>query len=115
MNKQGILKIFLLMILFMPAPVFSANAWYRGVVNRVALVGADGSFIVTFSNAVLSDCAWSYANFYVSELGAERVKMSYAMAITSLTTGRSMGIVIDKDRNAPGGNCFAAGMTADLR
>lgn len=109
------LKIFLLMILFMPAPVFSANAWYQGVVNRVALAGADGSFLVTFSNAALSDCAWGYAYFNVGALGAERVKLSYAMAVTSLTTGRPMGIVIDKDVNGPGGNCHATGVTADLR
>ncbi len=50
-----------------------------------------------------------------SELAVERVKDTYAFAITSLAAGRSFGVVVNKNRNGPGGNCYVIGMTADLR
>jgi hypothetical protein len=95
--------------------VHAGSAWYVGPVKRVALLGSDGSFVVTVENDVLSDCNYQYAYFDVAKLGIERVNKAYTMALTSLSTGYNMGIVIDKDINGPGGDCYAKGMTADLR
>ncbi|MCU7829570.1 MAG: hypothetical protein KZQ85_10935 [Candidatus Thiodiazotropha sp. (ex Myrtea sp. 'scaly one' KF741663)] len=93
--------------------VNAANQWYVGKVARIALLQNDGSFIVTFKNSALDDCEYKYAHFFVNSLGADQVKNAYAMALTSLTTGVDMGIVIDK--NGIGEQCDATGMTADLR
>ncbi|MEM7363455.1 MAG: hypothetical protein AAF525_05490 [Pseudomonadota bacterium] len=93
----------------------SANAWYFGVVSRIALLGADGSFVVRFESSALDNCDGDYAYFNVSTLGTERVEKAYSLAMVSLTTGLEMGVVIDKSINGTGGQCDAVGMTADIR
>lgn len=98
-----------------PAPAVAASGWYQGVVTRLALTGADASFIVTFDSPVLDDCANKYAYFLESRLGTGKVRNAYSIALASLTTGRTMGVVLDKAANGPGGHCYATGMTADLR
>lgn len=104
------------LLLIMSSTAHSAVSWYAGEVARVALLStADGSFIVTFKNAALDGCKHKYAYFNVSSLGEQQVKHAYSMAITSLTTGVDMGIVIDKTKNGTNGSCNATGMTADLR
>lgn len=88
-------------------------AWYAGPVSRVALVG-DG-IVVTLKTTALADCQYSYAYFHNPYLDPIVIKNAYAIALTSLTTGLEMGIVIDKAINGPGGQCNAIGMAADLR
>jgi hypothetical protein len=113
--KNILLILSTIAIITMSTAAHSSASWYVGKVARVALSAADGSFIVTFKNAALDDCQFKYANFNGSSLGEQRMKHAYSMAITSLTTGVDMGIVIDKAKNGPGGACDAYGMTADLR
>ena len=115
MKKSTISCITLIIVLFSGA-VSASPAWYAGKVSRIALTGGnDGSFIVTFDNSNLDDCMHKYAYFRGSQLGDGRLKHAYTMALTSLTTKVSMGIVIDKSVNGSGGICEAMGMTADLR
>lgn len=113
--KNIILTLATVAIISMSTAAHSSASWYVGKVSRVALLGADGSFIVTFKNSALDDCQYKYANFNGSSLGEQRLKHAYSMALTSLTTGVNMGVVIDKAKNGPGGACNAYGMTADLR
>ncbi|MDC5850977.1 hypothetical protein OPW32_17415 [Vibrio europaeus] len=94
---------------------YASASWYVGKVSRVALTGADGSFVVTFSNTALDDCKHKYAYFDGQDIGEGMLKNAYTLALTSLTTGLNMGIVIDKSVNGSGGQCKAFGMTADLR
>jgi hypothetical protein len=115
MKTQNVIIVLIVILFLMPLSAVSENQWYRGVVNRVSLLGADGTFLVTLDNGALSDCSYGYVRFSVGELGQDRVKMAYTLAITSLTTGRPMGVVIDKDLNGVDGDCYASGMTADLR
>ena len=111
--KRSIIS--LIVLLLSAATAHAGPAWYAGPVDRVSPFGSDGSFLVTLENGVLNDCMHNYAYFYVGQLGLERVKNAYAIALTSITTGKEMGIVIDKTINGSGGNCHATGMTADLR
>ena len=104
-----------LTVSFFSCNVSAKNAWYNGVVDRVALLRSDGSFVITFSSQSLDDCKHKYAYFEVSDLGIDRVKAAHAMALISLTSGMNFGVVIDKDINGIDGICRAAGMTADLR
>ncbi|WP_064791911.1 hypothetical protein [Shewanella woodyi] len=113
--KSLILILAVITVFSYSASAHSAGAWYVGKVKRVALLASDGSFIVTLKNTALDDCQHKYAYFSGSSLGDGRLKNAYAMALTSLTAGLNMGIVIDKARNGPGGKCNAYGMTADLR
>ena len=89
--------------------------WYSGQVNRVSLTSGDSSFLVTMKNGVLDDCQHEYVYFYADKLGAEKTRSAYTLAVTSVTTGLEMGVVIDKSINGPGGRCEATGMVADLR
>lgn len=113
--KNIILTLAAVTIITMSIAAHSAASWYVGKVSRVALLRADGSFIVTLKSSALDDCQYKYAYFNSSSLGEQRMKHAYSMALTSLTTGVDMGIVIDKAKNGPDGQCDAYGMTADLR
>ena len=108
--------ILILLLLILPSLSFAVNQWYRGVAKRVSLQSGDGSFYVEYSNSELDDCAYGRVYFRVSELGMDQVNKAYAIAVMSLTTQRTMGAVIDKDVNGPGGVCNAtSGQTADLQ
>jgi hypothetical protein len=113
--KNIILAFFTVAIITLSTSVYSAGSWYVGEVKRIALIGSDGSFIVTLKNTALDNCKHKYAYFNAGSLGEGRLKHAYSMALTSLTAGVDMGIVIDKAVNGPDGQCNAYGMTADLR
>lgn len=117
-NNVKIIKKAALAALMTISCMGAANAaaeFYSGTVTRVALLGTDGSFIVTLNNSSLDDCQHRYAFIYAEDLGEIKVDRAYQMALTSITTGVEMGVVIDKDTNGAGGQCRAIGMTADLR
>jgi len=112
MNK--IVKTLVLGSVFLSSQVFAQANWYKGPVERLALYKDDGSFVITLKNSVLDDCKHNYAYFDGATLGEGQLKAAYTMAITSLTTGVQMGVVIDKFTNGPDGYCYAVGMAADL-
>lgn len=94
---KKITLFYLLTILsFTSFSALAQPAWYVGKVSRVALSGSDGTFVVMFKNAQLDDCQYKYAYFYGSKLGDAQLKHAYSMALTSVTAGLDMGIVIDK-------------------
>lgn len=103
-----------LALFLISSSAMAGSQWYRGVVDRVSISG-DGEFVVTFESDALSDCMHGYAYFNQGSLGEFKFKTAYTIALTSLTTGRSMGVVINKDINGPGGKCYATGMIADIR
>ncbi len=106
-----------LLICVLTTSVSAAPAWYSGQVARLALVGnPEGSFLVTFKNSALDNCSYGYAYFRTDQLSEVQIKNAYVLALTSLTAGLEMGIVIDKSINGPGGQCEAVGMmAADLK
>lgn len=116
MFLKQLLILLTMLSAFIPYAAHADRQWYVGQVSRVALIdGNDSSFIVSFKNGALDDCQYKYAYFYGGMIGQERLKSAYALAITSLTTGLDMGVVIDKAVNGAGGQCNATGMAADLR
>lgn len=68
---KKLVAVLTLMISAISCNLFASNAWYNGVVERVALLRADGSFIVTFENDKLDDCSHQYVYFEVSNLGLD--------------------------------------------
>jgi len=113
--KKFVNVITVALLLITSQYVVAAPAWYVGKVKRVTFAGSDGSFIITFKNLALDDCQHKYAYFTDNTLGPDRLKQAYSMALTSVTTGLNMGVVIDKSTNGSGGQCNAIGMAADLR
>jgi hypothetical protein len=79
------------------------------------LLSDDGSFVVTVNTDAFDDCAYKYAYFLTSNVGAERIKMAYAMAMTSVTTKMEMNFVIDKAAKGPSGQCYVTGMVSGIR
>ena len=112
--KSTIVKLLVLPLFLMGSMAASAsNAWYSGVVTNISLLGND-SFVVTLDTSALDDCKCKYAYFNAGQIGVDTAKQAYTMALTSLTTGKTMGIVIDKSINGTGGECDATGMVASL-
>jgi len=105
----------MLSLLALSYSVSAENQWYVGPVYRIAFISGDGSFLASFKNGVLDDCKNKNVSFKSNDVGPERLKGVYTMAITSLTTGVNMGVVINKSINGPGGECRATGMTAEIR
>lgn len=69
-----------------PKSSAASNKNYYGIVRRVALLSDDGSFVVTVNTDAFDDCAYKYAYFLTSNVGAERIKWAYAMVMTGLFT-----------------------------
>ena len=92
-------------------PAFSAAAWYTGNINRLWPDERDGGFIITFSPpSTLSDCKHNYA-YARPSLQPERLKNSFALAMSAFHTGALVGVVIDKGQ--PDDYCYVLGI--DLR
>lgn len=114
-HKYVVSAVLILTLFSMLSPTASAsNAWYKGVVTSVSLI-VDDSFVITFNTTTLSDCKYSYAYFKAGQIGVDIAKQAYTMAMTSLVTGRIMGVVIDKNINGSGGECDTTGMVASLQ
>lgn len=95
------------------ANAVSAN--YIGVVDRVSLLKANGSFVVTLDSGQLDDCQYKYAFFMVDQLGAEATKMAYSMMLTSISTKMKVNLVIDKEQKGPNGECYINGMISGIQ
>lgn len=105
----------LVLIIFTSLSAFSQNQWYRGKITRISLWKNDNSFIITVDNDVLNDCKWKYLHFDESKLGEARTKAAYSMALTAFSTQTPFGFVTNKANKGAQGECFATGMTADIR
>lgn len=110
------MKYFLIVILCALSTRFAiaAPAWYTGEVSRIALIEGQG-FVLTFANNSLDDCAGKYVYFSNNYIDEIQVQRAYSLALTSLTTGLQMGVVVDKQALGSDGRCYAIGMVADLR
>ena len=107
------LLVFCILFVVAHSSSYAQNAWYVGKVSRIALV--NNGFVLTFKNNALSDCKYKYAYFTNNSLSDVQLKNAYTIALTSITTGLEMGIVINKSLNGNNGICNATGMVADLR
>lgn len=79
---------------------------YYGVVNRIAFLGKDGSFLVAINSRAFDDCLNKYAYFTVDKIGKEKVDIAYSMALTSMSAKKKMNFVIDKDKRGLTGECY---------
>jgi len=76
MKKIIQILVLILMLLFTTNSQ-AAAAWYSGKVSRVAFIGADGSFLVTFKGTALHDCRHKYAYFDATKIGEGRMKGAF--------------------------------------
>lgn len=90
----------------------AAPAWYSGKVTRVWSYDAT-VFVVTLDSAELSDCAHGYAYVGMAGVLTTDFKVAYATALSAYLSGKTLGIVIDKAKNGPGGACYA--LSVDIR
>ena len=110
-------RLMLLLLLISGFYTFNSYAvakWYKGKITRITLYATNESFIITFDNNTLDDCRWKYGYFDVNKLGVEKVKSAYSMAMLAFSSGKTFGIVIDKDLLVNDDRCFAQGMAADI-
>lgn len=70
--------------------------WYLGKVTQVITYEGDGSFTVYMDDAsIQSICESGRVRVEVSNLGIERTKAAFSMALTALTTGKTYEVVLD--------------------
>lgn len=75
----------------------AANVWYWGTLSKVVALGADGSFNFVMNNSTLTSSCPSGINFNAaaSEMGAERTKIAFAMAMLAFSSDREFGVVVN--------------------
>ncbi len=92
------MKNCLAVILFVlsSSSVLASNAWYTGKVLSINTLGSDGSFQISLDNqAIKNGCLYGVVSFKVSDMGLERTKSAFSLALTAFATGRDWGVVID--------------------
>ncbi|MCI5138303.1 MAG: hypothetical protein D3922_07780 [Candidatus Electrothrix sp. AR1] len=111
--KTGVVLICIgFSILFFSSGAFAINNWYYGKVTHLQTMGSDGSFIVyTDNQTILNVCQYKRVNFRVSDMGQERTKLAFLMALAAYTAGRRWGVVINLPEEIPDGyeqGCYAS-------
>ncbi len=89
------------------SPAQAAAAWYQGKVTRI-FMHTDG-FILTFVTNALDDCIHNYVYYRVSILGDKTVDRALSIALAANAQDKTVGVVIDKSIDGPGGICDANG------
>lgn len=85
-----------LMLCFSVTNAIAGNKWYRGSITYLQTLGPDGSFIVYLDNEeIKSNCAYKRIKFLVEDMGYERTKLAFSMALTALTANKTYGVVVD--------------------
>jgi len=89
-------KFLSLIALLLSNAVLAGNAWYEGKVTNIITLSEDGSFTVYLDNPdIKNTCKSKRVNFKVVDMGVERTKLAFTMAITALTADRTWGVVVD--------------------
>ncbi len=74
----------------------AANSWYWGKVIKIQTLGEYGSFYVYLDNEnVKSNCLNNRVEFTVNNMGIERTKSAFALALSAFAAGKEWGVVID--------------------
>jgi len=74
----------------------AANTWYWGKVNNIITLHEDGSFIVKLENDdIESGCLYSRVQFMVPDMGSERTKAAFSLAMTAFAADKEWGVVIN--------------------
>lgn len=85
-----------LIVLLNPMNVYAVNAWYEGTVTNLQTLGPDGSFIVRIDNQTIKDdCLHSRISFRVQDMGYERTKIAFSMALAAFASGKTYGVVVN--------------------
>ena len=75
---------------------YAANAWYWGEVVKIQTLGGDGSFQVQLENQHIKDfCTDDKVNFLAVDMGVERTKIAFSMALAAFASGVVWGVVVD--------------------
>ena len=110
MNRKILVRNLLSVILlasFLVSTLHASPAWYYGKISRIFLFS--NGFVLRFDSTALDDCKHKYVYYNDSQLGTKQVDRAYSMALAAQASGRTVGVVIDKSINGPGGVCNSNG------
>jgi len=108
-NNGKALSIILILLITLSSNTHATNAWYYGKISSVVTLGANGSFQVKFDNPeVQANCKYKVVYFNVSDMGLERTKLAFSMALTAFTTDKEWGVVINLPEASEDLTCSAA-------
>ena len=86
----------------------AAGSWYYGKVQRIYMY-ADAAFVMTFDSTALDDCHGQYVYIRAPNFTERGVDRALSIALSAQASGRTVGVVIDKTINGPGGQCDSYG------
>ncbi|WP_459924012.1 hypothetical protein [Desulfatiferula olefinivorans] len=96
--KVGII----LSVILTASSAYAKNSWKYGHVTHIQTLGSDGSFMVYMDNeTVKAVCQYQRVYFRVSDMGVERTKLAYSMALSAYLSGKRWGVVIDLPTEIP--------------
>lgn len=91
----------------------AVGSWYYGKVQRIHLY-SDAGFVMKFDSTALDDCQWQYVYIRTPNYSERGVDRALSIALAAQASGRTVGVVIDKTINGPGGQCDSNGQI-DIR
>ena len=101
-------KLMLILMIILPIQAMAANKWYYGKVTQIQTSTSDGSFMVYVENNDIAEiCAYSRVYFLVSNMGAERTRLAFSLALAAYSSDKRWGVVIDMPETA-GSTCLAS-------
>ena len=109
MKGLGITRTFaaVLALLMLSSTAVAVPNWYYGKVERIFVTTT--GFILTFDSTSLDDCIHSYVYFLTPNLSDKNVDRALSVVLSAQASGKTVGVVIDKAINGPGGVCNATG------
>ncbi len=109
MKSLGVIRTFaaVLALLMFSSTAMAVPNWYYGKVERV-FVYLEG-FVMEFDTTALDDCLHTYVYFKAPNLTEENINRALSVALSAQASGKTVGVVIDKAINGPGGHCNGNG------
>ena len=96
-----------LTLLMLSSTTMAVPNWYYGKVERI-FVYTEG-FVMEFDTTSLDDCLHTYVYFKTPNLTQENINRALSVALSAQASGMTVGVVIDKAINGPGGHCNGNG------
>jgi len=113
LTMRGLVRVFAVLITLGYAISAAAQpAWYLGKITRIYTF--NGGFVLTFDSTALDDCIHKYVYFRDIVLGEKTVNRALSFSMSAEAQDRTVGVVIDKAINGPGGICDSNG-SVDIR
>jgi len=109
MKGLSVIRTFcaVLALLMFSSTAMAVPNWYYGKVERVFIYTS--GFILEFDTTSLDDCLHTYVYFRTPALTDANVDRALSVALAAQATNKTVGVVIDKAINGPGGQCNAIG------